>query len=212
MIAAPFDPYTVLGLPRDASAGQIKVRRRKLLAQVHPDRVTQTDADEVRASNAESAAVNAAADALLDAGRRSAIDLDIQRWEERQASRSSPRRQRSAAGRARAADTGHVSPARATRAGRRPSQRTAAVQPPLSAALVHTRAGQWMAFCFVTLFLLPVYPGLGAGITAAIAVCFLLGQAFVAGHWERTPAADMWGLLWPVIRGVARATWQVAHG
>lgn len=60
-------PYEVLGLPPDATDAEIKSRYRKLVGEVHPDRLTGSRAPAaiVKAANAKLAAINAAHDAIM---------------------------------------------------------------------------------------------------------------------------------------------------
>ncbi len=64
--AAPADPYAVLGLRRDAADEEIRATYRRLVRELHPDRLIAKGVPEefVREANAKLAAINAAHDTI----------------------------------------------------------------------------------------------------------------------------------------------------
>lgn len=64
------DPYAVLGLSRGASDAEVVARHRTLIVACHPDRFPQASAAERAGFEARAAAVNAAAQIILDPGAR----------------------------------------------------------------------------------------------------------------------------------------------
>jgi DnaJ like chaperone protein len=64
--AAPADPYAVLGLRRDASDDEIRTAYRRLVRELHPDRLIAKGVPEefVRDANARLAAINVAHDTI----------------------------------------------------------------------------------------------------------------------------------------------------
>ena len=67
------DPYRVLGIPRDATANEIKRRWRELAREHHPDRAAG-DVPEQERLTSRMARINAAYDVLRDPVRRSRHD------------------------------------------------------------------------------------------------------------------------------------------
>lgn len=67
------DPYRVLGIPRDATANEIKRRWRELAREHHPDRAAG-DIPEQERLTSRMARINAAYDVLRDPARRSRHD------------------------------------------------------------------------------------------------------------------------------------------
>ena len=68
------DPYTVLGVPYDASDAQIRAAWRAMIAEVHPDRARSRGLPDefVEVAEAKAAAINAAFDLMLRERRASA--------------------------------------------------------------------------------------------------------------------------------------------
>lgn len=80
------DPYQVLGLPGDATAEEIKRRRRELAREHHPDRAPGDPAEQARLT-ARMARINAAWDLLRDPVRRARYDASPQAQRARHAER-----------------------------------------------------------------------------------------------------------------------------
>ena len=68
------DPYTVLGVPYDASDAQIRAAWRAMIAEVHPDRARSRGLPDefVEVAEAKAAAINAAFDLMMRERRASA--------------------------------------------------------------------------------------------------------------------------------------------
>jgi hypothetical protein len=224
----PYDPYGVLGLSRDATPGQVIVRRKKLLAQVHPDRANQQNADELRAANVESAEINRAGETLLNPAKRREVDDDLAAWSlEARKELPSERPRRGARRGSRDFDEDvwkwpdvDSAPAPRRWASARPDTRRPASAPwaPPPAPfgrragtfLVQANRGQWVAFIGFAVLIVGL-----AGLrttTLALILVFLVGQAVVAGRWRGTPVAAIWRTLRRSVAQLLRMVWRMIRG